>query len=150
MLAPIRDHLSPKDPGSSPLLCSTKERYFSRLSVDVHPSEPGFEEARWITSEDVNVEHLLDVFTTTDGTSGGVWDACVNFMDHLYWHKPRLVILGRKIEALTDDHPSKLECLFQLSQLFQRVGNYAECKRLLTHALKLSREQGDDHNSLEH
>jgi hypothetical protein len=121
MLAPIRDHLSPKDPGSSPLLCSTKERYFSRLSVDVHPSKPGFEEARWITSEDVNVEHLLDVFTTTDGTSGGVWDACVNFMDHLYWHKPRLVILGRKIEALTDDHPSKLECLFRLSQLFRKL-----------------------------
>jgi hypothetical protein len=68
MLAPIRGYLSPKDPASSPLLCSTKEHYFSRLSVDVYPGKPGFDEARWITSEDVNIEHLLDVFTTTDAT----------------------------------------------------------------------------------
>jgi tetratricopeptide (TPR) repeat protein len=143
MLAPIRDHLSPKDPASAPLLCLTKERYFSRLSVDVYPNKPGFEEARWITSEDVNVEHLLDVFTTNDATSGGVWGVCDHFMEHLYWHKPRLVMLGRKIEALADDHPSKVGCLLHLSGLFRVVGNYAEPKRLLTHALELSREQGD-------
>jgi len=145
MLAPIRDHLSPKDPASSPLLCSTKDRYFSRLSVCIKPGVPGFDEARWITSEDGNVEHLLDVFTTIDTASGGVWGACRNFMEHLFWHKPRLVMLGPKIEGLADDHPSKLECLFQFSGLFQKVGNYPECKWLLTHALKLSREQGDDH-----
>jgi len=144
MLAPIRDHLSPKDPASSPLLCSTKDRYFARLSVHVEPDKSGFEEARWITSEDVNVEHLLDVFTTIDATSGGVWGACGNFMEHLRWHKPRLVMLGPKVRALTDDNPSKLECLLQLSLLFRVVGNYAECKGLLTHALRLSREQGDD------
>jgi len=145
MLAPIRDHLSPKDPVSAPLLCLTRDRYFNRLLVHVEPGKPGYEEARWITSEDGNVEHLLDVFTTIDVTSGSVWDACDNFMEHLYWHKPRLVMLGPKIEALADDHPSKLRCLFQLSSLFQMVGNYAERKRLLTHALKLSRRQGDDH-----
>jgi len=145
MLAPIRDHLSPKDPASSPLLCSTKDRYFTRLSVDIRPGKPGFEEARWITSEDVNVEHLLDVFTTIDGTSSNVWGACCNFIEHLLWHRPRLVVLGPKIEALADDHPSKLECLFELSGLFQAVGNPKECKRLLTHALNISREQGDDH-----
>ena len=145
MLAPISDHLSPRDPASATLLCSTKDRYFSRLSVDVYPGRPGFEEARWITSEDVNVEHLLDIFTTIDVTSGGVWDACGDFMQHLYWHKPRLVTLGQKIEALADDHPSKLGCLFQLSRLFQRVGNYAEARRDLLNALTLSREQGDDH-----
>jgi len=144
MLAPIRDHLSPKDPASAPLLCSTRDHYFSRLSVDLEPGNPGFEEARWITSEDVNVERLLDVFTTIDATSDGVWGACGYFMNHIYWHKPRLVMLGRKIEALADDHPSKLECLIQLSLLFQAVGNHAERKRLLTHTLKLSRERGDD------
>jgi len=145
MLAPLRDHLSPKDPASAPLLCSTKELYFTRLLVDVYPGKPGFEEARWITLEDVNVEHLLDVFTTVDATSGSVWGACRNFMIHLFWHKARLVILGRKVEALADDHPSKPECLLHLSKLFRGVGNYSECQRLLTYTLKLSREQGDDH-----
>jgi len=144
MVAPIRGYLSPEDSRSAPFLCSTKEYYFDRLSVDVAPGRPGFEEARWITSEDVNVEHLLDVFTTIDVTSGGVWGACINFMEHLSWHKPRFVILGRKIEALPDDHSSKLECLLQLSHLFQAVGNHAERKRLLTRALGLSRKRGDN------
>ena len=144
MLAPIRDYLSPKDPVSAPLLCSTKERYFSRLSVDVYPGRPGFEEARWITSEDVNIEHLLDVFTTIDATSDSVWGACVDFTKHLSWHKPRLITLGRKIEALSDDHSSKRECLFYLSRLLHRVGNYTERKRLLPHALKLAQEPRDD------
>ena len=144
MLAPIRDHFSPKDPASVPLLCSTKERYFSRLSVDLELDRPGFEEARWIASEDVNVEHLLDVFTTIDVTSSCVWRACRDFMDHLLLCKPRLVVLGPNIEALADDHPAKLECIRRLSELYRRVANYPECIRLLTHALKLSREQGDD------
>ena len=143
MLAPVRDYLSPKDPMSAPLLLATKERYFSRLSVDIDPGQPVFGEARWITSEDVNVEHLLDVFTSIDATSREVWNACADFMKHLSWHKPRLVILGPKIEALPDNHPSKLECLFQLSQLFQAVGNRVEGKRLLTHTLELSREEND-------
>ena len=43
MLAPLRDYLSPKDPGVSPLLCATKERYFARISVNIFPGEPNFE-----------------------------------------------------------------------------------------------------------
>jgi len=62
ILAPIRDHLSPKDPISAPLLHLTKERYFSRLSAGVKPGSPGSKGAKWITSEDVNIEHLLDVY----------------------------------------------------------------------------------------
>jgi len=147
MLAPIRDHLLPKDPASSPLLCSVKDSYLNRLSVHVEPGKPGFEEARWITSEDGNVEHLLDVFMAIDTTSGSVWGACGDFIQHLVWYKPRLVMLGPKIEGLADDYPPKLGCLFQLSWLFQTVGNYTECERLLTYASKLSREQGDERQS---
>jgi len=42
MLAPIRDYLNSQDLKSSPLLCATKDRYFSRLSADVDPDAPGF------------------------------------------------------------------------------------------------------------
>lgn len=53
------------------------------MAVDLDPSKPDFGEARWITSEDVNVEHLLNIFTAIDLNSDGVWDACDNFMIHL-------------------------------------------------------------------
>ena len=143
MLAPLRDHLRPKAPQSSPLLCATKECYFGRLSVDTDPDEPGFEDTRWIASEDVNVEHLLDVFTSIDANSNDVWDACAGFARQLRQHKPRLVMLGPKIEGLPDDHPSKPQCLLHLSRLFGSVGIYGERKRLLIHTLKLWRDQGN-------
>jgi len=143
MLAPLRDHLSPKDPTSSPLLCAAKDRYFGRLSVGVYPGKPGFEESRWIKSEDVNTEHLLDIFATIDADSNGVWDVCSYFVEHLRWHKPRLVLLGPKFKALPDTHPSKPRCLFRFSQLFGSVGNFVEPKQLLIYALKLWGEQGD-------
>ena len=141
MLAPLRDYLRPKDPTSSPLLGTTKECYFSRLPINLDPENPGFEESQWIMSEDVNVEHLVDVFTSIDANSENVWDACAGLMEHLRWHKPRLVVLGPKIEALPDDHPSKARCLQKISYLFESVGNQTERKRLLTHSLKLWREQ---------
>ena len=144
MLAPLRDYLCPKDPRSSPLLCKTKDHYFRRLSALVDPGEPGFDEAQWIRSEDVNVEHLLDIFTSIDANSIDVWDVCSNFMRHLYWHKPRLVALGPKIEGLPDGHPSKPKCLDELSLLFDSIGNRVESKHLLTCSLKLWREWGDD------
>jgi hypothetical protein len=144
MLAPLRDHLCPKDPTSSSLLCTTKECYFTRMSVTLNPNEPDFVKTQWITLEDVNIEHLLDVFTTIDASSDSVWRACAHFMRHLLWHKRRLITLKAKIEGLPDDHSSKPECLFELSRLFDSVGNQVERKRLLTCALKLERERGSD------
>jgi len=144
MLAPIRDYLRPQDPKSSPLLEAIKGCYFSWLSVEVDPDVVGFEEARWIRSEDVNVEHLLNFFTTIDPNSDEIWDVCAQFMEHLYWHQKRETILGPKIQALPDDHPSKAKCLFSLARLFQSVGNYTEEKRLLIHVLRLERERGNE------
>ena len=143
MLAPLRDCLRPKDPMASSLLHTAKEHYFRRLSVQVGSSEPGFNQPEWITSEDVNVEHLLDVFTSIDADSLDVWRACSHFMDHLYSHKPRLVVLGSKIEALPDSHPFKPYCLFFLSRLFGKVGKLAEQKRVLFQILGFRRDKED-------
>ena len=143
MLAPLRDYLCPKDPASSPLLNTVKDCYFRRLSVAVDPGTPGFEDARWIMSEDVNVEHLLDVFTSLNTAPVDIWNTCANFARHLYWHKRRLVTLGPKIEKLPDDHPYKPECLLQVSRLFTSAGNHVEYKRLLICALELQEQRGD-------
>ena len=144
MLVPLRDYLCPKDPMSSPLLCATKEGYFTRMATKVDPDSPWFGETRWILSEDTNVEHLINILTSTDGNSDDSWDACITFLEHLSWHKPRKTVLGPKIEALPDDHRSKAKCLLWLGQTLGLTGNCVEQKRLLDHALKLEREQGND------
>ena len=144
MLAPIRDYLGLQDPQSSPPLSTTKDHYFSRLLVDVYPDKPGFEEARWIMSEDLNVEHLVNIFTSINANSDDAWDTCCRFMDHLYWHKPRQTVLMPKIEGLPDDHRSKPGCLISLSRLFGRAGNHTKRRALLTLALELAKQRGDN------
>ena len=144
MLVPLRDYLRPEDPLSSPLLCTTKDRYFVWLSAAPDPAKPGFKETGWITSEDANVEHLLDVFTSLGPNVEGVWRACTDFIKHLYWHKPRKTMLGPRIEGLPDDRCFKPQCLFALARLFGSVGNYTEQKRLLNLTLRLQKEEGDD------
>ena len=118
VLVPIRDYLTLQDPRSSPLLRATRDRYLSRFSVDVSPSKPRFEDARWIVSEDVKIEHLLDVFTSNDPGRGDNWNFCYHFLEHLYWHKPRQIMLGSRIEVLPNNHPYKLKCLSELSRVF--------------------------------
>src|SRR5258705_12405718 len=107
MLAALRDSFRPQDPNSSPLLCKAKDQFFSRLSVKIHPNKPGFKETRWIASEDVNVEHLIDIFTTIDAASGDVWETCASFIGYMRHWKPRIVVLESNIRRLPDDHPSK-------------------------------------------
>ena len=145
MLAPLRDYLRPEDPRLSSLLCAAREGYFTRMSVDTAPDRRRRREARWITSEDVNVEHLLDVFTTIGTSSKRDWDACANFIRLLIHQKPRATILRAKIEALPDHHHSKLRCLSNLAQLSESFGNYGESMRLLISTLGLWRERGSDH-----
>ena len=145
MLVPLRDYLYPKDPLSSPLLRMVKESYFTRLSAKLDPVAPGTEETRWITSEDTNVEHLLNFLASIDTDSDRVWRACANFANLLHWHKPRHTVLGSKIKRLPDNHRSKPDCLFQLALLLDSLGNDAEEKQLLDHALKLERERGNDY-----
>lgn len=65
-----------------------KEYYFCQLSVWLCPNVPGFKETGWIIHEDVNVEHLIDIFTSIDVNSAKAWDACAHFMDHIGWHRP--------------------------------------------------------------
>ena len=146
MLAPLRDYLCFRDPRASILLCTTKDCYFSRLRLfgDLEPDQPGFGESRWIVSEDANVEHLLNVFTSFNADLDDIWDTCAHFVRHLYWHKPRSTVLRPKIEGLSDDHRSKSQCLSQLSLLFKSLGDHVEQRRLLTHALELERGQGGD------
>ena len=144
MLAPLRDYLRPKDPSSSPLLCMTKEHYLARISARPNPHLPGFEDTRWIASEDVNVEHLLNVFASVSSDSDNIWDAFIGFTDHLVWHKPRETVLREKIERLPDNHRPKAECLFWLARLSGVIGNYQEEISLLNHALQLEREWGND------
>jgi hypothetical protein len=144
MLAPLRDYFPP--PIRSYLHSSAQSRSVTSPDVGRSQSEPAlnFREARWIRSEDVNVEHLLDVFTTIDGDSDDVWDACADFTSHLRWHKNRSTVLRAKIEGLPDDHCCKPKCLYELSRLFGSIGNFEDCKRLLIHTLRLERERGDD------
>ena len=146
MLAPLRDYLGPRDPRSSSLLRTTKDRYSNRLQLlgDLEPDQPGYKESRWIRSEDVNVEHLLNIFTSFDVDADRIWDTCADFITHLDLHKPRFTILGPKVEGLPDDHQSKPQCLFWLSQLFNSLGNHVEEKQLLTHTLELERGRGND------
>ena len=144
MLVPLRDYLYPEDPLSSPLLCSTREHYFDRLSAKFDPDVPGFEETRWITSEVANVEHMLNVLLSIDMNSDEVWGACEGFLRLLYQYKPRQIALGPKIEGLPDDHPSKLKWLLKIAQFSGSIENYREQNRLLEHALRLQREQGGD------
>jgi len=144
MLAPLRDYLCPKDPKSSHFLCIVRDCYLNRLSVDISIDNPGPKEAHWILSEDMNVEHLLDVFTTVDPGLDDIWKACVDFMAHLYWYKPQLVVLGHKYRELPDSHPSKTGCFLGLSWLFVSVGNHVEAKQLLGCMLRIGREQGND------
>jgi len=91
------------------VLHATKECYFARMSVYLDQNHPDFIKSQWIVSKDVSIEHLLNVFTTIDANSDGVWSACADFMTHLFWHKKRLIILKPGSRMIIT--PSRNACL---------------------------------------
>ena len=143
MLAPLRDYLCPKDPMTATLLSATKDLYTARLSAVVNHTGPASEDERWITSEDANIEHLLDVFSSADPNSDNIWGSCEDFICHLQTHKPRQTVLGPKFERLPDDHRRKPSGLFETAALLNLLGKVEDGKRLLLYALKLWRDRRD-------
>ena len=144
MLSPLRDYLRPRDPMSSPLVRATKDHYFARMSVQLDRNAPAFRESRWIVSEDVNTEYLVDIFTPIGAKSPEAWKACAKFIEHLLNHKPRHTVLGQKIQDLPDSHRFKIDCMLKLTDLCRSIGNDVERKQLLSRTLKLQRKRGDD------
>ena len=147
MLAPLRDYLFPKNSGSSTLLSIAKSQYFDRLCVWQHGrGVDGLTEAEWFVSEDINAEHLLDVFVSIDTECMDVWRACHQFLDHLAECKPRPVILGPKIGTLPETHPFKADCVCALATLFAVLGDFSVARRLHLHELRLWEKHGNELN----
>ena len=135
MLAPLRDHLKPSNPCSAPLLLTTKAQYFARLDLMKEPllddegNKQGlpsvgarrFSKAQWI-SEDPNVEHLLNIFTSLDPKSEDVWRACHQYLLHVFHLNPHFTTtLSRRIRALPDSHPWKADCKRLLRKIQGRI-----------------------------
>jgi len=96
MLVPPQDYLTPEDSKLSPLLCTIEDCYFTRMSVDLGPDRSGFGETGWITSEDANAEHLLDIFTSINDSSDDAWDACTSLQAEML--VPPLTAVGNHME----------------------------------------------------
>ena len=143
MLAPLRDHLSPRNPLSSPLLLMVKDHYLAQFTDSPDLDRPEFGGVEWLMSEDANVEHLLDIFTPIGACPEITWNAFAGSIAHSCEHKSQLIKSGPHIEGLPGHHPPKLQCLLPPSGLFVQVGNYVQRKQFLTHLLKFWRDRGD-------
>ena len=112
-------------------------------SAGLGPDRPGFGGTRWIASQDLNVEHLLDILPSIDANSNGVWDSYINSIRHL----------SRTGDRTPNGSSMTIpSCSHDPSRLFYSVGDHVEQKRLLSRALALlSRpniEQPTDANQL--
>jgi len=135
--------ISVQEPKLSPLSCATKDHYFTRLSLDLDPDKPRFKKRGGSTSEDANVEHLLDVFTAIDADSPMYGMSALLSLLHLYEPQKR-AYAGFKNSWAPRIATSRRNACSISSWLFESVGNFQEYKNLLGCALRLWREQGND------
>ena len=80
-------------------------------------------------SEHPNVEHLLDASMSPQAEPNGTRTGCDQFLDHLYRHKSRPVILGLKIESILDSSPERPKRLSSLADLVHLPENIPETRR---------------------
>ena len=146
MLAPIRLHMS-ADEDCGGLLSDLQTYYYTELdgSSQLTPGDEGFEQTKWIGSEDDNVERLINHFLVSSPSDhGDIMDAstaCENFLRLLYAQKPRRTILGPLVEDLPEDDNeltvAKAWCLRRLGELERYLGDLAEARELLSDAQEL-------------
>ena len=151
MLAPIRLHVgADKDYGV--LINDLQVYYYTELDrcSQLSPGEEGFEQMKWIGSEDDNVERLINHFLVSSSSDhDAIMDAstaCENFLHLLYAQKPRRTILGPLVERLPADDSelavAKAWCLRRLGELERYLGDLAEARELLSGAQKLFLYEG--------
>ena len=146
MLAPIRLHMS-ADEDYGGLLSDLQTYYYTELdgSSQLTPGDEGFEQTKWIGSEDDNVERLINHFLISSPSDHGATmdasTACENFLRLLYAQKPRRTILGPLVEDLPEDDNelavAKAWCLRRLGELERYLGDLAEARELLSDAQEL-------------
>ena len=151
MLAPIRLHMS-ADEDCSVLLSDLQAYYYAELdtSSELSPGDEGFEQTRWICSEDDNVERLINHFLISSSSDHDAImeaaTACENFLHLLYAQKPRRTILGPLVEKIPDDDDelavAKAWCLRRLGELERYLGDLAEARELLSDAQELFQHEG--------
>ena len=151
MLAPIRLHMS-ADEDYGVLLNDLQAYYYTELDrySQLSPGDEGFEQTKWIGSEDDNVERLINhflIFSSSDHDA--IMDAstaCENFLHLLYAQKPRRTILGPLVEKLPEDDSelvvAKAWCLRRLGELERYLGDLAEARKLLSGAQRLFLYEG--------
>ena len=151
MLAPIRLHMS-ADEDYGGLLGDLRTYYYTELdaSSQLSPGDEGFEQMKWIGSEDDNVERLINYFLISSPTNHSATldasTACENFLHLLYAQKPRRTILGPLVEKLPENHSelamAKGWCLRRLGELERYLGDLAEARELLSDSQELFLHEG--------
>ena len=151
MLAPIRLHMS-ADEDYGALLSDLQAYYYTELdtSSQLSPGDEGFEQTKWICSEDDNIERLINHFLISSSSDrDAIIDAstaCEDFLRLLYAQKPRRTILGPQIEKIPEDDSelavAKAWCLRRLGELERYLGNLAESRELLSYAQELFLHEG--------